>query len=140
MKCCCKVMKVRSGYSLLSPVIGLPLLHYSPGALLLFHLRSQKNGTITGVYIESRKGNICRLENPWPGTDLSVVRMDKNGKTVKHKTEERNVISFKTGAGDTYLIIPKGKGNTLKQTVYESSPNQAPKTFFEAALGKVRNF
>jgi len=28
----------------------------------------------------------------------------------------------------------------LKQTVYESSPNQSPKSFYEAELGKNRNF
>jgi hypothetical protein len=64
----------------------------------------------------------------------------KQGKRIKYKTGERNVVSFKTVAGDTYLIVPKGKEDMLKQTVYESSPNQAPKTFFEAALGKARNF
>jgi hypothetical protein len=99
-----------------------------------------KNGSIQGVYIESRKGNICRMVNPWPGTELSVLHIGKERKKIKYKTEERNVVSFKTVAGDTYLIVPKGKEDTLKQTVYESSPNQGPKTFFEAALGKGRNF
>jgi alpha-L-fucosidase 2 len=99
-----------------------------------------KNGTIPGVHIASRKGNICRMVNPWPGTELSVLHMGKQEKRIKYKTEERNVVSFKTVAGDTYLIVPKGKEDTLKQTVYESSPNQSPKMFYEAALGKVRNF
>jgi hypothetical protein len=99
-----------------------------------------KNGTIPGVHIESRNGNICRIVNPWPGTELSVLHTGKQGKRINYKTEDINVVSFKTAADGTYLVVPKGKEDTLMQTVYESSPNQAPKTFFEAALGKGRNF
>jgi hypothetical protein len=100
----------------------------------------RKDRTIPGVYIESRKGNICRVVNPWSGTEVSVLQVGKQGKRIKYKTEERSVVTFKTLAGYTYLIVPKGKENMLKQTVYESKTNQSPKVFIEAVLGKSRNF
>jgi hypothetical protein len=99
-----------------------------------------KTGTVKGVNIESQKGNICRVVNPWPGTELSVLSTSQQGRRVKYNTEERNTISFKTLAGHTYLIVPKGKEKALQQTVFEGSLNQAPKLFYEAVLGKSRNF
>jgi hypothetical protein len=54
--------------------------------------------------------------------------------------DEKNVIEFKRLPGQYYLIVPKGKEEILKQTVFESSPNNTPKTFYEAVLGKGRNF
>jgi len=100
----------------------------------------RKDGTIPGVYIESRKGNICRLVNPWPGVELRVISLREKGKSLKFKTEGNHVISFKTSPGHTYLVLPKGQEGMLNQTAFEGSPNQAPKTFFEATLGKTRNF
>jgi alpha-L-fucosidase 2 len=99
-----------------------------------------KDGTIPGVYIESRKGNICRVVNPWPGSEVSVISLTERGKKIKYKTDEKNGFEFKTLPGHNYLIVPKGKENVLKQTVFESSQNQSPKTFYEAELGKGRNF
>jgi hypothetical protein len=100
----------------------------------------RKDGTIPGVYIESRKGNICRLVNPWPGSELTVLCISAQGRKTKYKAEEKDIVTFKTSAGYTYLVVRKGKEDILKQTVYESSPNQSPKVFYEAALGKGRNF
>lgn len=99
-----------------------------------------KDGTIPGVYIESRKGNVCRVVNPWPGSEVSVISLNERGKKIRYKTDEKNGFEFKTLQGHNYLIVPKGKEELLKQTVYEGSPNQSPKTFYEAALGKGRNF
>jgi hypothetical protein len=98
-----------------------------------------EDGVIPGVYIESRKGNICRIVNPWSGSEVMVLSSEP-GRKIRFKTDEKNVIEFKTLAGHNYLIIPKGKEDMLKQTVYESSPNQSPKTFYESELGKGRNF
>ena len=100
----------------------------------------RKDGTIPGVFIESRKGNVCRMVNPWPGSEISVLIWSESGKKIKFKVDEKNVIVFNTFPGQNYLIVPKGKEKELKQTVYESSPNQSPKSFYEAVLGKSRNF
>jgi alpha-L-fucosidase 2 len=99
-----------------------------------------KDGSIPGVYIESRKGNICRVVNPWPGSEVSVISLTEPGKKIKYKTDEKNGFEFKTLPGHNYLIVPKRKEDILKQTVYDGSPNQLPKTFYEAMLGKNRNF
>jgi hypothetical protein len=99
-----------------------------------------KDGTIPGVFVESQKGNVCRIVNPWPGEEVTVLSRSQPGGKIRHKTDEKNVIEFKTLPGHNYLIIPKGKEEMLKQTVFESSPNNTPKTFYEAALGKGRNF
>jgi alpha-L-fucosidase 2 len=100
----------------------------------------RKDGSIPGVYIESRKGNVCRIVNPWPDSEVTVRAASERGKSIKYKTEEKNILSFKTLPGYTYLIVPKGKEDMLKQTVYESKANQSPKVFYEAMLGKSRNF
>jgi hypothetical protein len=100
----------------------------------------RKDGTIPGVYIESRKGNVCSLVNPWLGREISVACLTEPGKKIRYKTDEKNVIVFKTMPGKNYIIVPKGMEEKLIPTVYESSPNQSPKTFYEAVLGKSRNF
>ena len=51
-----------------------------------------------------------------------------------------NWLIFKTLPEQKYLVTPKGKEGKLIQTVYESSPNQSPKLFYEAMLGKNRSF
>jgi hypothetical protein len=66
--------------------------------------------------------------------------MNEPEKKIRCKMDENNVVVFKTLPGQQYLITPKGKEEKPGQTVYESSPNQAPKTFYEAVLGKSRNF
>jgi alpha-L-fucosidase 2 len=100
----------------------------------------KNDGTIPGVHIESRKGNICQLVNPWPGSEISIVGLSESKDLVKYKMIEKNVIVFKTSPGQKYLIVPKRNQRKLEQTVYESSPNNSPKAFYEAVLGKGRNY
>jgi hypothetical protein len=100
----------------------------------------KKDGFIPGVFVESRKGNVCSLVNPWPGREISVTLLNEQGKKMRFKMDENNVVVFKTLPGQKYMITPKGKEEKPVQTVYESTPNQSPKTFYEATLGKSRNF
>ena len=100
----------------------------------------EKDGAIPGVYIESQKGNICRIVNPWPGSEVTVVSRSERGKKIRFKTDEKDIVEFKTIPGHNYLIVPNGKEDMLKQTIYESSPNQSPKTFYEAKLGKGKDY
>ncbi|SMD43654.1 hypothetical protein SAMN00777080_2260 [Aquiflexum balticum DSM 16537] len=99
-----------------------------------------KDGAIPGIYIESQKGNICRIVNPWSGSDVTVLSMSEKGKKINYKTDAKNIVEFKTIPGYTYLIIPKGKEGISQKTHFEGSPNQSPKKFYEAMLGKERNF
>lgn len=100
----------------------------------------QMDGTIRGVYIESLKGNICRLVNPWSGNGISVMNMNRKQKRINHRILDGNVIEFKTLAGHDYLIVPEGKISVQEQTVYEGTPNKSPKICLEAMLGKTRNY
>ena len=100
----------------------------------------QKDGTIQGIYIESQKGNECRLVNPWADSEVAVWNIGEKNKNVSHKILEKNVVVFSTLPNQNYLIVPKGKEGLLKQTIYKGIQNDAPKSFFEATLGKSRNF
>jgi alpha-L-fucosidase 2 len=100
----------------------------------------KKDGAIPGVYIESQKGNTCRIVNPWSGSDVTVLSMSEKGKKINYKADTKNIVEFKTIPGFTYLIVPKGKEEISQKTHFEGSPNQSTKKFYEAILGKERNF
>ena len=100
----------------------------------------QKDGTIPGIFIESQKGSECRVVNPWADSKVSVLCLGEKNKPISHKVLEKNLIVFKTLPNCNYLIVPKGKEMMLKQTIFRGLQNDAPKSFFEATLGKSRNF
>jgi hypothetical protein len=100
----------------------------------------QKDGAIPGIFIESLNGNECRIVNPWPNSEVLVKSMGGKNKQISHKILEKNVIVFKSLPNQNYLIVPKGKEDLLKQTIYKGIQNDAPKSFYEATLGKGRNF
>jgi hypothetical protein len=100
----------------------------------------QKDGSIPGIFIESLKGNVCRVVNPWTDSDISVFCLDEKKKKINHKIQEKNVIVFNTLSNHNYLIVPKGKESALKQTIFKGIPNDSIKSFYEATLGKSRNF
>jgi hypothetical protein len=100
----------------------------------------QKDGAIPGIFIESLNGNECRVVNPWTNSEIVVWSVSDKRKQVSHKVFEKNVIVFKTLPNQNYLVVPKGKEDMLKQTIYRSIQNDVPKTFYEATLGKSRNF
>lgn len=56
---------------------------------------SVKNGKTGEIIIESQKGGICRIKNPWPGSAVSLYR---NGKPVGKIQEE--LLSFPTVKGE----------------------------------------
>lgn len=100
----------------------------------------KKDGTIPGVHIQSFKGTRCELVNPWPESEISIVNLNSPKSKVKFEVTENEVIVFQTSPGQHYLIAPKGKQGAIAQTVFEGIPNQAPKSYYEAVLGKGRNF
>ena len=100
----------------------------------------QKDGTISGIFIESQKGSDCRVVNPWADSKVSVLCLEEKNKPIIHKVLEKKVIVFKTLPNRNYLIVQKGKEMMLNQTIFRGIQNDAPKSFFEATLGKSRNF
>ncbi|MGA9406140.1 MAG: DUF5703 domain-containing protein [Bacteroidota bacterium] len=64
---------------------------------------SMKNGQIEFVEINSQKGGVCRVQNPWPGTELIIYRNGKKAENISGKllvinTEQREII----------ILMPKG--------------------------------
>jgi hypothetical protein len=100
----------------------------------------QQDGTVSGVFIESLKGNVCRVVNPWQNSEILVSGMGGKKLLVRHQIQETNVIVFKTKAGQNYLIVKKGTRAIAEPKIFKGTPNDSPKLFFEAMLGKSRNF
>ena len=61
------------------------------------------NEKIEFVEIFSKAGEICRLRNPWPGTEVTIYQNDK-----KQKEEKGGLITFNTQKNEQYIIVPKG--------------------------------
>lgn len=98
-----------------------------------------KNGEIPGVWVESKLGNQCKIVNPWPNSVVSVFEVTPSSKKLCGSFTD-HVITFKTTANYSYVLT---NGNDLKKytkTTYQSTPNQSPKYYFEAALGKNKDF
>lgn len=100
----------------------------------------KKDGMIPGVFIESKKGGNCLLVNPWKDAKVSIVDGELGGVEVNYQVSKDGVINFETKAGHSYLITRFGTSDSLIPTKYFSAPNQLPKIFFEASIGKERNF
>ena len=98
------------------------------------------DGSIPAVFIESKKGNKCFLVNPWPGSKVSVIDFETKDRKVFYETYTDGTIGFKTESNHSYLVTQDGMNKVGVQTRYASVANQSPKTFFEASLGKERNF
>jgi hypothetical protein len=64
---------------------------------------SMKNGQIEFVEINSQKGGICRIQNPWPGTELIIYR---NG--IKAKNITGKLLVLNTEKGEKIILEQKG--------------------------------
>jgi hypothetical protein len=62
------------------------------------------SGQIAAVTIRSEKGRLCVLENPWPGTPVTLYR---SGKKAEELTGPR--IEFPTAAGESISLLGPGK-------------------------------
>jgi hypothetical protein len=65
---------------------------------------SLQNGRIEFVEIHSRKGGICRVQNPWNHASLSLYQ---NGKTAE--TISGPLLVIHTTPGETVTMVPKGQ-------------------------------
>jgi hypothetical protein len=99
----------------------------------------REDGTIPGILIESLAGNDCSIVNPWNEAKVSVLRIDGDRSRVEYKIRDKVLIEFRTLPGALYLISPEEKeaGSTR---ILKGTPNEKPKSFLEATLGKDRNF
>jgi hypothetical protein len=97
--------------------------------------KRKNDGTIPGIFIESLKGNECKIENPWTNSEVVIwnLNADKR-KQISYKLFGKNGIAFQSVPNQNYLVVPKGKENMLEQTIYIGNLNNAPKLFYEAML------
>jgi alpha-L-fucosidase 2 len=111
------------------------------GAFMVAAERDE-NGEIPGVSIKSLQGGECRVQNPWPGQQITVKEITRGNRKTTHRVNEDDVLVFGTSKGSNYLLTTAGsKEKPLsRKTVYSGSPNTGPKQFKEAMLGKERNF
>src|SRR5690606_23911529 len=102
-----------------------------------FLVSSRKNidGSIAGVYIESLKGNECKVVNPWGSRKVTLWSFN-NGKRVRidYRIHNNGTIVFKTTKNVSYLLVPEGADDVLP-IQYKGAANNSVKAFFEASLG-----
>ena len=101
--------------------------------------KMNEDGSIPGIQIESLRGNEFILVNPWEGQSISVLTQGGQNREVNHKILKNNCIAFQSKKGQSYVIVPKGQ-TIDKPAFFKSNPNDAPKRFLEAELGKQKNF
>lgn len=100
----------------------------------------KKDASISGVFIESLKGNTCILKNPWGNSDVIITDTDKDSNAVTLTAATGELIEFNTIPSHSYKILPKSQMSPFVSTHFTSTPNQFPKLFHEAILGKDRNY
>lgn len=63
-----------------------------------------ENGNIQRVLIESEKGRVCTLRNPWPGQTVGVLR---DGKAAESMADD--LLVLKTRVGEKIELKPSEK-------------------------------
>jgi hypothetical protein len=76
----------------------------APGAFVVSS--SMEKGRIEFVQIQSQVGGECRLQNPWPGTTLTVYCDGK--KAGDFSPDKAGILRFLTAPGETIVAVPKG--------------------------------
>ena len=62
---------------------------------------SIRDGQIGKVTVQSEKGRSCRVENPWPGKRVRIIRNGKTGRKLKG-----DILKIKTKEGDLVELSP----------------------------------
>ncbi len=94
-------------------------------------------GGVLWVALESRNGETCRIENPWPGE--SPACLDSQGRSVASKTLPANVIEFATQSGARYLLVRDAKQFAAWRAARIAPPRQTePRKLKRATLGRER--
>lgn len=106
------------------------------GAFIVSAERNEQ-AQVTMVGIKSLKGNLCRLQNPWPGKKNIVIH-EKNGnnKVVKFRMKENDVIVFPTKNDTEYTVMIDGE-RMNERTIYSGTPNMKVKFLENRVLGKI---
>ena len=71
---------------------------------------SQEKGQIEFVEIYSQKGGQCRVQNPWPGVDVTVYRNGKQAENISG-----GLLAISTAKGERVTLVPKGNALVEKK-------------------------
>ncbi|MDR0430826.1 MAG: hypothetical protein LBH58_10165, partial [Tannerellaceae bacterium] len=71
---------------------------------------SMEKGQIEFVEIQSAKGGICLVQNPWEEDELTVYRNGKKSKNISGK-----LLTLPSKVGETIILVPKGKKIPTKE-------------------------
>lgn len=106
------------------------------GAFIVSAERNEQ-AQVTQVGIKSLKGNLCSLQNPWPGKKELVIRQ-KNGdnKVVRFKIKANDIIVFTTKPDTEYAITVNGE-KMNERTIYSGIRNNKVKRLADRVLGKL---
>ena len=100
----------------------------------------QVQGKPAYIAVESRKGQKCRVVNPWPPGQKVRVRPAADGPPLLESTEEREIV-FDTEPDRTYVIERESSPvSAFRRTALSGSRNNQPKTRGRAVLGIPRRF
>jgi hypothetical protein len=100
----------------------------------------RRNTNVVQVSIKSQRGNLCRLQNPWPGQPVTVQTVG-SGKPVEFKIDADDVIAFPTAKNQEYIVCHGNNTPVATPTLYTSTPNNAPKTLnSKCILGIEKGF
>lgn len=91
----------------------------------------------TQVGIKSLKGNICRIQNPWPGKKNVTVLANNSKNKVKFQLGVDDVITFPTKVDDEYIIKSDERDSLAEPFVYSGIPTNKVKHLGKRVLGKL---
>lgn len=105
------------------------------GAFIVSAGRNEQAQVIS-VGIKSLKGNICRIQNPWPNKKNLVIQQVNNKGKVSFKVGKGDVITFATKPGAEYILRDGDEKISDVSVVYSGTPNEKAKHFKKRILGK----
>lgn len=107
------------------------------GAFIVSAERDEQ-AEVTQIGIKSLKGNICRIQNPWPDKKSTIVIQQEDNKSkIKFKVETNDVITFATKPNTEYIIRINPEKDLQKQYIYSGTPNNKVKHLGNRILGKL---
>lgn len=106
------------------------------GAFIVSAERNEQ-AQVTQVGIKSLKGNLCRLQNPWPGKkNIVIYEKSGNNKVMKFRMKENDVIVFPTKPAMEYTVMMDGE-RMNERTIYSGTLNMKVKSLENRVLGKI---
>jgi hypothetical protein len=95
------------------------------------------DGRMRWIVIESRHGEPCRVEHPWPKDPL--VCLDARGRKVETRAQSGNSIEFSTRPGARYLLVRDEKEFAgWHQARITPKRQTGPRKLKQAILGRER--